>query len=323
MKLPVILILLLSLSGYLVNAQDPVFSQYYVNPINLNPAFSGTANSYRAVVVHRRQWSGAIANVTTAFALDGNLGDYSGWGIQVLQDSQAGGLLKTTNISGSLAHNIRLTKESFLGFGIKFGVYQKLLDWQSLTFEDQIDPRLGIVNDTNERFGRDNVVNGDIGIGILYSSKKFFIGTSFNHLNRPKENFTTTSNNQLEIKYTILGGAFIHLQNAQRDPFTITPNIIYEKFSTFDYWNLGMSFSTKDWTAGAMYRIDDSIILSVGSNGKNFKVGYSYDLPIAEFGPVVGNSHEITVTYLFKPNKSNKIANRYKGKCPNFYKRLF
>lgn len=323
MKLIGKVLLLLLFTKSQLFAQDPLFSQYYANPVYLNPALVGTANEYRAILVHRRQWSGPIANITTAFSLDKNLGPLSGWGIQVINDNQAGGLLKTTQINGSLAHNIRLSKDTYLGLGLKFGVYQKLLDWSSLTFEDQLDKRLGIVNDTNERFGRDRIFNGDLGAGFLFSSKHLFAGVSVGHINRPEENFTTSSESRLPIKYTLHVGGFIKLKNDRHQSFTVTPNIIYEKSLTFDYWNFGMTFSADKWVAGAMYRAQDAVIISIGSNGDSFKIGYSFDLPIAEFGPTAGNSHEITLAYTFKPNKSQRVANRYKGKCPTFYKKLF
>ncbi|MFT5922039.1 MAG: hypothetical protein ACI8TS_001371, partial [Flavobacteriales bacterium] len=37
-------------------AQDPEFTQFYANPLYLNPAFAGTARCPRLVMNYRNQW---------------------------------------------------------------------------------------------------------------------------------------------------------------------------------------------------------------------------------------------------------------------------
>ena len=37
-------------------AQDPIFTQFYSNPVYLNPAFSGTHHCPRIVSNYRNQW---------------------------------------------------------------------------------------------------------------------------------------------------------------------------------------------------------------------------------------------------------------------------
>ena len=38
-------------------AQEPVFSQFYFNPLYLNPALSGMDNNFRLFVNSKNQWS--------------------------------------------------------------------------------------------------------------------------------------------------------------------------------------------------------------------------------------------------------------------------
>ena len=50
------------------HAQDPIFTQFYSNPVYLNPAFSGTNKCPRFVMNYRNQWpSFPGAFVTTGF----------------------------------------------------------------------------------------------------------------------------------------------------------------------------------------------------------------------------------------------------------------
>ena len=53
-KLLVILVILSSLN---ICAQEHVFSQYYFNPIYLNPALAGMDNNFRLFMNGRNQWS--------------------------------------------------------------------------------------------------------------------------------------------------------------------------------------------------------------------------------------------------------------------------
>ncbi len=144
--LTLILAFLATLIHLNLSAQDPGFSQFYSNPMYLSPVFAGTAAPYRVVVNRLRQYVGDVGRNTSAISVDGQLkGDQSGWGSQVVNDAQYGGIFKSTSVNGSLAHRIALNKKSQLGMGLQLGVYEKRLNWDQLTFEDQYDPRNGLV----------------------------------------------------------------------------------------------------------------------------------------------------------------------------------
>ena len=54
-------------------AQDPQFSQFYANPVYLNPAFAGTARCPRVVLNYRNQWPGIPGNFVTSVHLTTNM----------------------------------------------------------------------------------------------------------------------------------------------------------------------------------------------------------------------------------------------------------
>ncbi len=46
-------------------AQDPEFTQFYANPLYLNPAFAGTARCPRICLNYRNQWPGITGTFVT------------------------------------------------------------------------------------------------------------------------------------------------------------------------------------------------------------------------------------------------------------------
>ncbi|NJN27535.1 MAG: PorP/SprF family type IX secretion system membrane protein [Cyclobacteriaceae bacterium] len=305
-----------------LNAQDAHFSQFYANPVYLNPALVGTADGNRVVFNHRQQWSKPIKYTTSAVSIDGKLNtNKTGWGVQVLNDNQINGMLVQTKATATLAHRIEIKKHQYLGLGLGVGVYQKKVNWSDLVFEDQIDPRHGAINPTNERFGKEKIANATVSVGVLYLSENLFGGISASNVNRPLENFTNDVNERLAIKYTAHFGAVIDMNQPGQKQF-VSPNIIFEKQGPISYVNFGFYYGIENISVGLYYRTDDALIGLFGLNYSNFKMGYSYDYTISNVATGDNNSHEISFAYLFElPKKYNKKG-RYKGQCPKFYKYL-
>lgn len=306
-----------------VNAQDAHVSQFYANPVYLNPSLAGMSGLYRAGAGFRSQGKGEQHAITSLLILDAPLGANSGWGLHFSNDIRMAGILNTTSFGTSLAHRVDLSPTSKLAMGLQVGLYQKELDWSGLVFEDQLDERDGIVGGTDERFGRDKVVKADVTVGMAYSSEVLFGGIKISHINRPTENFAMESTSELPIKTTLHGGAILPVGNQYRNPAIVSPNVIYEKQGTFEYLHLGFYYGNEVWTAGMWYRLNDAVIASLGMNlSENFRVGYSYDMAVNDYN-VGNNAHEVSVNYQFDLPKNFKVKNRYKGKCPNFQKYLF
>ena len=57
-KLILLFLFLATIQSDVVLAQDPEFSQFYANPIHLNPAFAGAARCLRLALNYRNQWPG-------------------------------------------------------------------------------------------------------------------------------------------------------------------------------------------------------------------------------------------------------------------------
>ena len=89
MKKLVILFALISLSETVL-AQDPTFTQFYANPLYLNPAFAGSHGCPRFALNYRNEWPNLSGNyVTYSASYDQYFKNISGgFGVLALHDQQ-------------------------------------------------------------------------------------------------------------------------------------------------------------------------------------------------------------------------------------------
>ena len=68
MKLQFIIVIVLATLSFEVKAQDPVFTQFFLAPEALNPAYTGTLNTWYTGIVHRTQWPDGNRKLNTEYA---------------------------------------------------------------------------------------------------------------------------------------------------------------------------------------------------------------------------------------------------------------
>jgi len=136
-----------SWTGTAAKAQDPEFTQYFANPLYLNPAFAGSARCPRLTMSYRNQWPAMSGSfVTTAAAYDQHVETLSGGlGFIVMNDQAGRGTLSTTTASGIYSYQQAVTRKLSLKAAMQVTYMQKALDWGRLTFGDMIDPRRGFI----------------------------------------------------------------------------------------------------------------------------------------------------------------------------------
>ena len=152
-----------------VLAQDPEFTQFYANPLYLNPAFAGTARCPRMVMNYRNQWPSLSGSfVTTSASYDQHVETISGGlGLIVLNDRAAQSTLSTTTFSGIYSFQQAITRKFSIKAGFQATYFQKSLDWSKLTFGDMIDSRKGFIYETQDIPRGGTVKNVDFSAGIL------------------------------------------------------------------------------------------------------------------------------------------------------------
>jgi type IX secretion system PorP/SprF family membrane protein len=323
----IVLLALLFVSGKL-SAQDPEFSQFYANPLYLNPALAGITVCPKANASYRNQWPGiGKAFITYSFSYDQYVKFlHGGVGISVLADRAASGNLNTTAISLMYAYKFNLSTHLHASGSLKAGYYQRRLDWEDLKFEDMIDPVNGFVLPTSEK-QPDNLSVGvpDFSAGIFLAYDDLvYGGIAVDHVTMPKVGFYVDNETQLYIKYTVHVGSNISLDKSgsttDEREFSISPNILYQQQFNFHQLNIGMYLTIDPFIAGVWYRHNfenaDAIIPMAGIHYMNLRVGYSYDFSVSRLKGASGGAHEVSASWQFPcPEKRRHIR---AIKCPRF-----
>lgn len=301
-----------------VNAQDPAFSQFYANPLYLNPALAGSAICPRVILNYRNQWPGIPATyVTYSASYDQFVRPISGGvGIQAYHDRAGSGIINTNHLSGMYAYQLDVDKNISIKAGFQVTYYQRSIAWDQLTFGDQIHRRYGFIYQTQETPINQNVNKLDFSTGFLVFTDKLYLGVAGHHLTQPNESFFPTNESRLPRKYTGHAGALIPLDRQNPDDGSISPNIIYQRQGEFNHLNLGLYVNKGPITGGVWYRWGDALIFLVGLYTEQFRFGYSYDVTVSRLGTQTLGSHELSITMMFPCPKQIK---RYKQlRCPEF-----
>jgi type IX secretion system PorP/SprF family membrane protein len=311
-------------------AQDPLFSQFYANPIYTNPAFAGSSGNIRINIIARDQYSALRNNYQTASAsVDAQVNALNGGiGAMATMDRSGDGFLTTSTFSAIYAYSVALSRSVTMRAGIQASYYQRVYDFNQFKFGDQIDDQLGFVFPTAESRGSERIQLPNFGTGLLVYGKNLYGGFAIHNLIEPNQSFynKTSSNEEFKLprRYTLNAGANIYLTKARYEEQNIilSPNILYLQQRNFNQLNLGFYVKKQSLTAGLWYRQtsknSDAVILLVGLKFPKFRVGYSYDITISDARTATQGSHELSMSFEIKPKKKQTKRSVKPIRCPEF-----
>lgn len=316
----------------MAKAQDPEFSQYYANPLYLNPAYAGSTECGRLGLNYRNQYpSLANAYVTYNASYDQSLpGINSGFGVLVMNDAQGDGGLVRTSAALFYSYNLTVSSNVNIRFGVKGAYYQEKLNWNKFILPSQIDPTTGNVNPNSGEPPppKDNITAVDFAAGAVMNYRDyFFMGLAVDHLTQPAISFYETSNSKLPMKITVNAGAIINATNggfgnAGGSDIVIQPNILYMQQENFHQLSAGLYANKYPFVLGAWFRHNfenpDAVIALIGITYNNIRVGYSYDFTVSQIGGSAGGAHEISFAWDFCIYKESARKHIRAIKSPSF-----
>ena len=329
-----------------LKAQDPHFSQFYANPVYLNPAYAGAFVCPRIVTNFRHQWPALSGKYTTYGAsYDQHFEAISGGiGVLFLGDRAGTGTITTNAISVIYSFKADLSRKVAMRLALQATFQQKSVDFSKALFGDMIDPKFGFVYQTGERLEKYTKGVADFSTGLVFYSDRFYGGIAAHHFTQPNESFYNDNGKEVRTPMKLSGnfGALFELKRLQRrekniGDMSISPNLVFQyqcnvvaKGASYSYLNLGLYYSCYPMSVGVWYRQGllregtytnrpDAFVFLAGIEYAFFKVGYSYDftVPSQKIGkPQTGGAHEVSAQfYLPCPVKGRRVRHI---NCPKF-----
>jgi len=301
------------------SSQDVTFSQFYANPLYLNPAFAGTIGVPRVAMQYRNQWySFSNAFNTYSVALDLPVEKLRGGiGVNLVNDVQGDGALGVLSMSAAYSVGVQISENYTLHGGFKVGYVRNTLNVNDLVFADNLDVYYGNhgVSAETSYLTESNYSYLDYSIGTMLYSKTLFFGLAAHHLTEPNQTFTTNDDYgvPIERKFTGHFGARlpVYLYGHHRKKFDISPQLIIERQGEFQQFNYGIFAARKGIALGTWFRQNfgiryDAVIFVLGFVRNRVQLTYSYDLTVSGLAGASGGTSEVSCVFLLKGNKRIK-----------------
>lgn len=285
----ILTVLVLMLNVYAVKAQDPHLSQYYSQPLFLNPALTGiTDGQYRMILNNKTQWN-TITDPYRTFAFSYDMPVKKvGLGLLVMNQAAGDGGYNNFSAFASFSYSLRFGKEGniYAVFGLQGGVVQKGFDPAKLSFDQQYLPGSGYSEGlaSGENFESNSTFYPDANTGVFLfdgnpSAKiNTFVGYSLAHVFQPEENLFNISY-KLPRRHTVHGGAKVKLAES----FDLTPHGLFmfqgdaKEYAVGAYGEYRLKDAPMSILLGSTVRIKDAMVAYTGLQYKDFLFGVSYD----------------------------------------------
>jgi type IX secretion system PorP/SprF family membrane protein len=307
-------------------SQDHTYSQFYANPLYLNPALAGSEYCPRVVLNYRNQWPslpGAFVSYNASY--DQYVEMISGGvGIQFDYNTSGEGIFYDFRLNGMYAYNFRISDLMDASLAVQAGLGNRGINKDKLIFASDFDDNTGGPDPGNFK---DNIMYPDFATGFIVGyDEKYFLGAAVHHLSRPDISLNAEDNNLLNMKITVHAGANFGAENgsgyrrSSSPSIEISPNMMYQQQGNYRQLNLGTYFTLRPFVAGLWYRHaftnPDAVIVSIGLQHNNLRMGYSYDYTISALSTAGGGAHEISIAWAFECDQKRRRSKAIK--CPTF-----
>jgi len=203
-------LVLITCLGSGLKGQDIHFSQFYMSPLNLNPAMTGVMNgNVRLTGNYRNQWASILRDKsfrTYSVSYDQRIAigrnDFFGVGGTVWGDKAGDAGFATQTGKASFSYSKRIAgyreRASYVVLGGEAGLAQRSVDFLNLRWGTQHDGAGGFdpTRASGENsFGNQDFLFADMAAGLLWFNvvnrkTNYYLGAAYHHLNRPNQSFS-------------------------------------------------------------------------------------------------------------------------------------
>ncbi len=283
--------------------QLPQFTQYMYNTIAINPAYAGSRETLNVIGLHRSQWAGFAGGPTTqTLSVHAPLKyEKIGLGFSFVNDEL--GFENFTYMYGDFSYTIQLNEISKLAFGLKAGFTAFSVDNELYTSNtnDQL------ISNIESRW------TSNVGAGIMWLWERGYLGLSaprlinndfvpdseFKALERASYYFTGGYVFNIGFDTKFKPSFMIKATNGATISTDLTANFLFfEKL----WVGAGYRFSNTNEAIGFM---SDFQVL------RDWRVGYTFELPTSEIRPYTSGTHEIIIMFEVFNQRKRESSPRY------------
>jgi type IX secretion system PorP/SprF family membrane protein len=314
-----------------IHSQDVYFSQSDNLMLYFNPAATGMHNGYyKAVALHRQEWSGIGKGFITTYAsFDAPIYDKrknknkAGLGGYFYSDMAGFSKFKTTQASVSGSGIVQLAKKHFLSGGISLSYIQKSFDLSGIEWVNQYDGKKynpSISANENTNFPITSFI--DVGIGGRYefhstdvdydswAYQMFSLDAALFHLTQPVLQYTALTDenfkNRISLSANYLNdfesnrlGINIFSQYMQQGKFMFIQGgvLLRMRFKQQSHITGLMNYSVL--STGIIFRHTGFIVPNIRLRFSYFEIGIAYDafVSVYQYTTKGMNAFEIQLTY--------------------------
>lgn len=338
-------VVLISHTSHLTSAfaQDVHFSQFNETPQLINPGAAGATNGMiRGIVNYKNQWS-AMGNAfnTVAASVDMPLFDskqnkaHMGAGLNFFSDKAGESKFGLTQVNLCLAGIVPVADNSTFSLGLSLGFAQHKANLNVLTWGSQYDGSgFNTAINSNETTPSNSFMYADIGAGMQYEysngkstidrseQKRFAVGVSYFHLNRPEQKYFSVSDKLLGKLVVNVRGHF----DKEGTSYSFIPSAVYYKQGPSSECMIGGALRYRIKKAsrvtgfinesaiafGLHYRVKDAIVPQVYFELSSLAIGVSYDITVSTYNQAAKykGGPEISLKYGLKKPKNMGMSQR-------------
>jgi type IX secretion system PorP/SprF family membrane protein len=242
---------------FTASTQDFPYSQFYANPLYLNPALAGSEYCSRINLNYRNQWPSLPGMFTSSsFSFD-RFSEFlnGGLGLQLNYDKQGEVSINQLMVSGMYAYRLTISPKVEANMALQATYGQRGLNLENMILPSGLQsnnqtPVVGIAED---------VKYIDFASGFLIGfNEKYFLGGAVHHPTQPEIGFLEEHVYKMKMKITLHGGANFggekYHSRYSSSEIVVSPNILYQQQGNFKHINIGSYFTYEPLVVGLWLR---------------------------------------------------------------------
>ena len=278
-----------------------LYRQHFMYPVLVNPGATGINDYQELIVNYRSSWAGfQDAPKTITLNFNGPVGNRLGFGAQLFRDNF--GVVETSKGMLAVSYTIE-SPTNKIGFGLTTEYIQHVVTGGAIG-GSIIDPNDVLLL---QRLDGNRFFDASFGIyGVYDNSLKY--GVALPSLISAKLNSEDGGAGMKDLGYIVHLGYEATMADGA---ITVEPSVFIKSLNnipTHADFNLRMSFLENRFTGAVGYTMGASQGLGflIGARVDNFHLNYSYNISTRQFQDFNNGGHEITLSYTFNRNYSNR-----------------